>query len=136
MQARDFLQQIVSVLDRIDHLEFIIQRLSAERINRFLVHSAREKVTDLLRLRCYPRIEMHILRFLSDVVERVVVTFNQLVKAAPTRVFGRNLGALYPTAVRIHEEVVLRFDGRVHVRWIDGRRALPGLRLLRSAQAE
>jgi len=47
-----------------------------------------------------------VLRFLGDVVQRVVVLLNQLVEAAPARVLGWDFRPLDPTAVGVKEKIV------------------------------
>ncbi len=57
-------------------------------------------------------------------MQGIVVMLDQLIEAAPTRVFRRDFGPLDPAAVAVQKEIVLRFDGRIHVARINRLHAL------------
>ena len=48
VEVRDCFQHIVAILDRVDALEFLIERLSFRGVDGFLIHPARVIIGDLL----------------------------------------------------------------------------------------
>ena len=136
MQVRDFFEQIVAIFDRINAFELVLQRFCAHCLDRFFVHSTRVVIANLLRFRRKSWIHMCIYGFFGNAVQRVIIPLDQLVETTPPRIFWWNLCPLDPTAVRIHEKIILRFDRRIHVLWVQRRRILLNLGWRLSAQAE
>ena len=56
VQVRDCFQHIVAIFDRVDALQFLIERLGFRGVDGFLIHPARVKIADLLHFRRQLRI--------------------------------------------------------------------------------
>ena len=74
------------------------------------------------------RIDTCALRFFRDFVQRIVIGLDQLVEAAPARIFRRNLSPLDPAAIGVHEKIILWFRRRIPIACVEGWRAFLGLR--------
>ena len=121
---RDRFEQIIAIFDRVNAFEFVLQRLCAHCLDRFLVHSTGVVIADLLHFRRKSWIDTCIYSFFGNGVQRVVVPLDQLVETTPPRIFRRNLCPFDPPAVRIHEKIILRFHRSVHVLRVQRRRIL------------
>ncbi len=54
VQVRDLVEQVVAILDRLDLLQFVGQRLGSLRLNRLFIHPATVIVADQLHVRRQP----------------------------------------------------------------------------------
>jgi hypothetical protein len=120
----DCFQHVVAILDRIDALEFLVERLRFRGVDSFLLHPARVIIAYFLCFRREARIDTYALRFFRDVLQGVVVVLDQLVETAPARIFRRNLSPLDPAAIGVHEKIILRFRRCVPVSRIERLRFL------------
>ena len=133
VQMRDRFEQIIAIFDRVNAFEFVLQRLCAHCLDRFLVHSTGVVIADLLHFRRESWIDMCIYGFFGNDVQRVIVPLDQLVETTPSRVFRRNLCPFDPTTISIHKKIILRFHRRIHVLGVQWRRILLDLRWRLSA---
>ena len=108
--------------------------MESRRLDRLLVHAAGVVIAHLLCLRGQSWIDMRGFGFFRNVMQRVVVVFDQFVKAAPARIFRRHLRPFDPSAVGEHEEIILWFYGQVPVARVQWRRIFFDRRLRLSAQ--
>ena len=132
VQMRDLFQDIAAILQCVDPFEFIGKRRHTRAVYRFFIHPARVKVANLLQIDLSRLLGIRFRgnfwrdrrRLLHDLVQRVVILFGQHIEAAPTRELWRDRVVLYPAAVGIKIEIVLRLDGRIHIFRIERRRYL------------
>ena len=115
MQVRNFFQQITAVFYRIDAFELILERFGARSINGLLIHAAGIVIADFLNFGGDFWIDMCIRGLFHNRVKRVVVLLRYLIETAPARILRRYFRSLDPTAIGVHEKIILRFHGRIHV---------------------